>query len=51
MIREGVYTFVDVGPQRQMMGLVGRILPKESHAIACSVEDLESLNEFMATMG
>jgi [acyl-carrier-protein] S-malonyltransferase len=50
MIREGVYTFVDAGPQRQMMGLVGRILPKESHAIACSVEDLETLNEFMEKM-
>lgn len=49
MIKEGVYTFVDVGPQNQMMGLVGRILPKESHAIACSVEDLESLNEFLKT--
>ncbi len=47
MIKEGVYTFVDVGPQKQMWGLVGRILPKGSHAITCSVEDVESLEEFI----
>ena len=50
MIKEGVYTFVDVGPQRQMMGLVGRILPKNSHAVVCSVEDLKSLKDFLKTM-
>jgi len=47
MTKEGVDTFVDVGPQKQMMGLVGRILPKDSGSVTCSVEDVESLNDFM----
>jgi len=50
MIKDGVYTFVDVGPQRQMWGLIGRIMPKDSHAITCSVEDVESLNEFIKSV-
>lgn len=47
MIDAGIDTYVDVGPQKQMMGLVGRILPKDSGSVTCSVENLESLNEFV----
>ena len=46
MMERGVETYVDVGPQKQMMGLIGRILPKDSGAVKCSVEDVESLEEF-----
>lgn len=47
MIEDKVDAFVDVGPQKQMMGLVGRILPKDSNMTVCSVEDVKSLNEFI----
>ena len=47
MIEDRVDTMVDVGPQKQMMGLVGRILPKDSNIATSSVEDVETLNEFL----
>ncbi len=47
MIEDRVDAMVDVGPQKQMMGLVGRILPKDSNIATSSVEDVESLNEFL----
>lgn len=51
MIEDKVDVMVDVGPQKQMMGLVGRILPKDSSIAALSVEDVESLNEFINLNG
>ncbi|MFC1840678.1 ACP S-malonyltransferase [Thermodesulfobacteriota bacterium] len=51
MISEGIDTYVDVGPQKQMMGLIGRILPKDSSAVKCSVEDVESLEKFITGAG
>lgn len=50
MINEGIDTYVDVGPQKQMMGLIGRILPKDSDSVTCSVENVESLKEFIASV-
>ena len=50
MIEEGINTYIDVGPQKQMMGLIGRILPKDSGAVKCSVEDVESLNGFLTSL-
>ena len=47
MIEDKVDALIDVGPQKQMMGLVGRILPKDSNIASLSVEDVESLNEFL----
>jgi [acyl-carrier-protein] S-malonyltransferase len=51
MIEDKVDAMVDVGPQKQMMGLVGRILPGDSSIEALSVEDVESLNEFIKLNG
>lgn len=51
MIEDKVDAFVDVGPQKQIMGLVGRILPKDSNMAVCSVEDVKSLNEFIKIAG
>jgi [acyl-carrier-protein] S-malonyltransferase len=48
MIEEGINTYVDVGPQKQMMGLIGRILPKDIGSATCSVEDVESLEKFIS---
>lgn len=48
MIEENVNAMVDVGPQRQMMGLAGRILPKDSNIVVSSVEDVGSLNDFIS---
>ena len=48
MIDEKVDAMVDVGPQKQMMGLVGRILPKESNIFTSSVENVETLDAFIA---
>ncbi|MFC1494059.1 ACP S-malonyltransferase [Thermodesulfobacteriota bacterium] len=50
MIREGIDTYVDVGPQKQMMGLIGRILPEDSGSVTCSVDGVESLNEFITAV-
>ena len=50
MINEGIDTYVDVGPQKQMMGLIGRILPKDSNAARWSVENVESLNELITSV-
>lgn len=47
MIEDKVDAMVDVGPQKQMMGLVGRIIPKESNIATCSVEDVGTLDEFI----
>jgi [acyl-carrier-protein] S-malonyltransferase len=51
MIEDNVDAMVDVGPQKQMMGLAGRILPKDSNIAALSVEGVESLNEFIELNG
>ena len=51
MIEDNVDAMVDVGPQKQMMGLAGRILPKDSNTAALSVEGVESLNEFIVLNG
>jgi [acyl-carrier-protein] S-malonyltransferase len=48
MIEDGVDAMVDVGPQKQMMGLVGRILPKDRNIATLSVENVESLNDFLS---
>ncbi len=48
MIEEKVDAMVDVGPQKQMMGLVGRIIPKDSSIATSSVEDVETLNAFIS---
>ena len=47
MIQDRVDAMVDVGPQKQMMGLAGRIIPKESNIATLSVEDVGTLNEFI----
>ena len=51
MINDKVDAMVDVGPQKQMMGLVGRILPEGSNIAKLSVENVDSLNEFVRVNG
>ncbi len=51
MVEEKVDAMVDVGPQKQMMGLAGRILPEGSNIALKSVEGVQSLNEFISTNG
>ncbi len=51
MIEEKVDAMIDVGPQKQMMGLAGRIVPKESNIALMSVEGVQSLNEFISLNG
>ncbi len=51
MIEDRVDAMIDVGPQKQMMGLAGRTLPKDSNIAALSVEDVASLNEFLKIKG
>jgi len=51
MITDRVDAMLDVGPQKQMMGLAGRILPRDSNIVTSSVEDLETLNEFLRVNG
>jgi [acyl-carrier-protein] S-malonyltransferase len=47
MIEEKVDAMVDVGPQKQMMGLAARIVPEGSNIKLSSVEGVQSLNEFI----
>ena len=51
MIEDKVDAMIDVGPQKQMMGLAGRIVPKDSSIAVLSVEDVESLNGLLKTEG
>ena len=51
MIEDKVDAMVDTGPQKQMMGLVGRIIPKESNIATFSVENVGSLDEFIKMNG
>jgi [acyl-carrier-protein] S-malonyltransferase len=51
MIEEKVDAIIDVGPQKQMMGLAGRIVPEGSNIALLSVEGVQSLNEFMSMKG
>lgn len=50
MMDEKVGTYIDVGPQKQMMGLAGRILPRDSGAVTMSVENVETLNEVTGSL-
>ncbi|NLA76056.1 MAG: hypothetical protein GX846_11410, partial [Deltaproteobacteria bacterium] len=47
MIEEKVDAMVDVGPQKQMMGLAARIVPGGSNIAITSIEGVQSLNEFL----
>jgi hypothetical protein len=47
MVNEKVDAMIDVGPQKQMMGFAGRIVPEGSNIALLSVEDVQSLNEFI----
>jgi [acyl-carrier-protein] S-malonyltransferase len=51
MVNEKVDAMIDVGPQKQMMGLAGRIVPEGSNIALLSVEGVPSLNEFISLNG
>jgi [acyl-carrier-protein] S-malonyltransferase len=47
MMDQGVDTFVEVGPKKVLTGILKKIIPAESSAKLCNVEDLKSLNAFL----
>jgi [acyl-carrier-protein] S-malonyltransferase len=48
MQADGFSQFLEVGPKKVLLGLVKKCLPKEAAFSACNVEDLKSLQAFMA---
>jgi [acyl-carrier-protein] S-malonyltransferase len=48
MSRSGITQFVEVGPKKVLLGLVKKCLPKDAAYQAFNVEDLKSLETFMA---
>lgn len=50
MRREGIDTFVEVGPKNVLTGLVKKILPSEENASLFSVEDMKSLHALVETL-
>jgi [acyl-carrier-protein] S-malonyltransferase len=47
MLREGVDTFVEVGPKKVLTGLLKKIMPRDTEAKAYNVEDRKSLEHFL----
>jgi [acyl-carrier-protein] S-malonyltransferase len=50
MIKEGVDTFVEVGPKNVLIGLLKKTLPRESKAKTFAVGDLKGLKEFLQSV-
>jgi [acyl-carrier-protein] S-malonyltransferase len=51
MLKDGVDTFVEVGPKNVLIGLLKKTLPRESRARTFTVGDLKGLQEFLANIG
>ena len=47
MLKDGVDTFVEVGPKRVLTGLIKKIVPENSLSKIYNVEDPKSLNAFL----
>lgn len=47
MLKEGVDTFVEVGPKNVLTGLLKKIVPSETEAEIYSVQDVKTLNLFL----
>ncbi|PPA88222.1 [acyl-carrier-protein] S-malonyltransferase [Brevibacillus laterosporus] len=47
MIEQGVTTFVEIGPGKVLAGLVKKIAPKEANIKIFSLQDMDSLTEFV----
>lgn len=47
MLSGGVDTFVEVGPKKVLTGLVKKILPRDTEAKICNIEDIQSLENFL----
>lgn len=51
MMADGVNILVEVGPKKVLTGLVKKILPRDTEAKLYNVEDVASLEDFLAAMG
>jgi len=47
MIEQGVTTFIEIGPGKVLAGLVKKIAPKEANIKIFSLQDMDSLTEFV----
>jgi [acyl-carrier-protein] S-malonyltransferase len=47
MLKDGVNTFVEVGPKKVLSGLLKKIIPQDGDVMIYNVEDLKSLNSFL----
>ena len=50
MLDEQVDVFVEVGPKKVLSGLLKKIIPREREAKVYNVEDMKSLNNFLAAI-
>jgi len=51
MMADGVNILVEVGPKKVLTGLVKKILPRDTEAKPYNVEDVATLEDFLAAMG
>ena len=51
MMADGVDVFVEVGPKKVLTGLLKKALPRDTEAKLYNVENMQSLESFLAAMG